>query len=218
MHWHSNNGGNHSKLGFSFNFQSLGDMDDCQHHSSYALTILLGRESFPVLDQYIVECLVSTIIINNGLKEPTWLVTKSVLIFGRYLKVRKSMYTQVVIWVSTILTKLILVWIYIDMKFLGWYIDPSGIENKNILNYPHMLVSTRVKCVILVHIMHQRYSNDIKKKWYWSNIVLFDMVHLTHCHVGRINILDLMGPPLHVKWAMPKDPFFLLVQECDVQF
>lgn len=135
-------------------------MDDQLHHSSSALTILLEREAFSMWDQDRVECLVSIIIIESGLKEPTWLVTKSVLVLRRYMKVRKSLCTQVVIWVNTIPTKLILVWIYIDMKFLGWYIDPSGIEKK-ILNYPHMLVLTSMKCVMLVYIIHQRYSNGI---------------------------------------------------------
>ena len=60
-----------------------------------------------MLDQYIGECMVSIININDGIKEPTWEYqicnTSQKLIFGGYVKVRESFYTQVIIWVDTIL-------------------------------------------------------------------------------------------------------------------
>ena len=52
--------------------------------------------------------MVVIININTGKKEPTRgyqnCNTSQILIFGGYLKVRESLYTQVVIWVNTILT------------------------------------------------------------------------------------------------------------------
>lgn len=47
---------------------------------------------------------VSTMNINNGIKDPTWryqnLNTGQILIFDGYLKVEASLYTQVIIWVN----------------------------------------------------------------------------------------------------------------------
>ena len=66
-----------------------------------------------MLDQYIGECMVSIININNGVKEPTHgyqnCNTNQILIFGGYVKVRESLYTQVIIWVNAILN-------YIDTR------------------------------------------------------------------------------------------------------
>ena len=63
----------------------------------------------PMLERYMV----SIININNGIQEPTWghqnYNTNQILIFGRNLKVRKSLYTRVIIHVSTILN-------HIDIK------------------------------------------------------------------------------------------------------
>ena len=60
----------------------------------------------PMLDQYIGECMVSIIKINNGIVEPTYghqnCYTSQILIFGGYLKVRESLHTRVTIWVNTI--------------------------------------------------------------------------------------------------------------------
>jgi len=65
---------------------------------------------------YIGECMVSTININNGIKGPTRgyqnCNTNQILVLSGYVNVRGSLYTQVIIWVSTILyhidTRLIL--------------------------------------------------------------------------------------------------------------
>ena len=54
---------------------------------------------------YIGECMVSIININNGINEPThgYHNTSQNLTFCGYVKVRESLYTQVLIWVTTIL-------------------------------------------------------------------------------------------------------------------
>ena len=69
-----------------------------------------------MLDQYIGECTVVIININNGKKEPTCgyqnCNTSQILIFGGYVKVRESLYIRIIILVNTILamndTKVIL--------------------------------------------------------------------------------------------------------------
>ena len=54
---------------------------------------------------YIGEGMVSITNINNGIKEPTCGYQKynssQILIFDGYVKVRESLYTQVIIWVNT---------------------------------------------------------------------------------------------------------------------
>lgn len=44
--------------------------------------------------------------INNGIKEPTYEDknhnTNQILIFGRYLKVKESLYTHVIVWVNIV--------------------------------------------------------------------------------------------------------------------
>ena len=51
--------------------------------------------------------MVSIININNGIKEPTCgyqnCNTSQIMKYGGYVKARESLYTQVIIWVSTIL-------------------------------------------------------------------------------------------------------------------
>jgi hypothetical protein len=65
------------------------------------------RKSIPMLDQYISECMVIIININNCINEPTHgyqnCNTSQILIFGGYLKVKESLYTQVITWVNSIL-------------------------------------------------------------------------------------------------------------------
>ena len=69
-----------------------------------------------MLDLYIGECVVSIININDGIKEPTHgyqnCNISQILIFDGYVKMRESLYTQVIICVNTILkcidTKVIL--------------------------------------------------------------------------------------------------------------
>ena len=56
---------------------------------------------------YLGECMETIININNVIKEPTRgyenCNTSQILIFGGYVKVRESLYTQVIIWIKTIL-------------------------------------------------------------------------------------------------------------------
>ena len=60
-----------------------------------------------MLDWYIGDEGVSLIHINNGIKESTHKYqncnTIQLMIFGVYIKMRESLYTQVIIWVNTIL-------------------------------------------------------------------------------------------------------------------
>ena len=54
-----------------------------------------------MLDMYIGECMVLIININNGFKVPTCgyqnCNTNQILIFGGYVKMRKSLYTRVMV-------------------------------------------------------------------------------------------------------------------------
>ena len=69
-----------------------------------------------MLGHYIGGCMVSISNINNGIKEPTHgyqiCNTNHIFILGGYLRLKKSLYTQVIIWISVILnhidTKVIL--------------------------------------------------------------------------------------------------------------
>lgn len=70
-----------------------------------------------------------------------------------------------------------------------------------------MLVSTNMKRVILAYCSSKIlewyiFINDID-----STLFFFDMVHFIHCHVRPTNILDFIGPPLHVKWVIQRIPF-----------
>jgi hypothetical protein len=60
-----------------------------------------------MLDWYKGECMVLIININKVIKEPPHgyqnCNTSQILIFGGYVKVKKSLYTRVVIWVNIIL-------------------------------------------------------------------------------------------------------------------
>jgi hypothetical protein len=47
------------------------------------------------------------------------------------------LYIQVIIWVNTILIHIDTRAICLVMKILAWYIDPTGIKNKNILKYSY---------------------------------------------------------------------------------
>ena len=56
---------------------------------------------------YTYECMISIMNINNGIKESRCAYqnynTSQIFIFGGYIKVRKYLYTLVIIWVNTIL-------------------------------------------------------------------------------------------------------------------
>ena len=63
--------------------------------------------SEPMLVWYIGECIISVMNINIDVKDPTHgyqhCNTFQILIYDGYVKVRESWYTQVIIWVNTIL-------------------------------------------------------------------------------------------------------------------
>jgi hypothetical protein len=65
----------------------------------------LPQMFLPLLDRYRGECMVSIMDINNGIKESTCRYqnydTMQILICGGYAKVGESLYTQVIIWVTT---------------------------------------------------------------------------------------------------------------------
>ena len=85
-------------------FDSIVDVDQLienMHSPIYKINIFLFFLS--TLDQYIGECMVSLIKINNDIEEPTRgyqiYNTRHILIFGGYIKVRESMYTRhIIIW------------------------------------------------------------------------------------------------------------------------
>jgi hypothetical protein len=58
--------------------------------------------------------------------------TNQTLKFGRYVNVKKSLYTQVIIWLNTSLD-------HIDVRTIllhAWYKDPNGIIIKHIIKCP----------------------------------------------------------------------------------
>ena len=63
-------------------------------------------------------------------------MTSQILIFGGYLKVRKSLYTQIILWVYTILKDTKTKEFLIGLKVLAWYIHLM-ISTKNILKFPY---------------------------------------------------------------------------------
>ena len=60
-----------------------------------------------MFDSYTCECMVSIININNDIKEPTHgcqnCNTRIILISGAYFKMKESLYSQIIVWVNTIL-------------------------------------------------------------------------------------------------------------------
>ena len=85
--------------------------------------------------------MVSIINFNHGIKEPTHGYqnsnTSQILIFGEYVKVRESLYTQVIIWVDNIMnhidTRVIL------PRYEGLYIvyRPKWYQKKNTIKYSY---------------------------------------------------------------------------------
>ena len=92
--------------------------------------------------------------INIDVKDPTHgyqhCNTFQILIYDGYVKVRESWYTQVIIWVNTILhhsdTR-------VTLPRLGGSLDgiktPNGIENKNTVKYPYFTGIKKSEILIL---------------------------------------------------------------------
>ena len=55
------------------------------------------------------------------------IVVPTNIIIWLAIKVREFSYTQVIVWVNTILSILILGRFTLDMEVLAWYLDPYGI-------------------------------------------------------------------------------------------
>jgi hypothetical protein len=93
--------------------------------------------------------MVSILVIDNGIKEPTHRCqnsnTNQILIFGRgggYVKVRECvLYTRVYV---------------LGMRVLTWYIDPHGIKIKKIWHTIPCLIDIK-KC----KIVHYNYLNCV---------------------------------------------------------
>ena len=66
--------------------------------------------------------------------------TSQILVFGGYLKVRESLYTQVIIWVKTILNHIYTWAIKLGMRVLAWYIGPNGLKSKYTIKCPYSIV------------------------------------------------------------------------------
>ena len=71
-----------------------GRVGTCQVKNSFSVLSVLG----PMLDRYIGECMVSIININDDAREPTCgcqnCYISRIVIFGGYVKVRESLYAQ----------------------------------------------------------------------------------------------------------------------------
>ena len=115
-----------------------------------------------VLHQYIGECMVSIITINNGITEPT--PGYQNVIPGKYWYLvgmsrgENLLSTWVIMWVNTILN-------HIDTtailpKYQGSYImyTPERYRNKNAIEYPYCTVSKNVKYSLWI------------PKWYYKKI------------------------------------------------
>ena len=91
----------------------------------------------PVLVWYIGECTVSMINISNGIKDPTYGYKKCTTSQYWYLvgKVREPLYTQVIIWVNTILDHIDTT-VILPMKVLAWYVKLKCTKNTHTVNYP----------------------------------------------------------------------------------
>ena len=86
-----------------------------------------------MLDQYISECMVSKNLPMHGYQNCN---TSQILIFGKYVKVKQPLYTQVNIWVGTILKYIdTIVRFYLSKKVLAWCINLNCIENKDAIKY-----------------------------------------------------------------------------------
>ena len=90
----------------------------------------------PDLIWYIDECMVSIININNGIVEPTCgyqnCIASQIVIFSEYVKVRESLYTELLYESIPISTILIQGQFGLGMEVLAWYIDPNGIKNNTV--------------------------------------------------------------------------------------
>jgi hypothetical protein len=86
--------------------------------------------------------MISIIKLNYGIKQPTnayeyGIGSAKSCVFGGYVTLSPSSYALVNVWVNNILTTLILHLPCLEMMTFAWYVDPNGIQNKNIVKYPY---------------------------------------------------------------------------------
>ena len=62
----------------------------------------------------------------------------------------ESLWTQVIIWVSTIRNHIDTRTIYLGMKVLAWYIDLNGIEKENNIKDPYPTGIKKCEILIIV--------------------------------------------------------------------
>ena len=94
-----------------------------------------------MLDQYIGECMISTININNGIREPTMGIKFVILV--KYL-VGMSRLENICIpkllFRSIQFSTILILQLYLSMNVLAWYIYPNGIKSKNIIKNPYLIL------------------------------------------------------------------------------
>lgn len=61
--------------------------------------------------------------------------------FGGYVKITKSMMSEILFGSTPFSTILMLRWRCLGIKVLAWYIDPSGMDNKILSNTSTIVVS-----------------------------------------------------------------------------
>ena len=85
-----------------------------------------------MMDRYIVECMVSIININNGIKEPTCeyqSCNASQVFHNGWVSKGESIFVNLSYYLGQDL-------FYVGLKVLAWYIDPNDIGSKNIHKCP----------------------------------------------------------------------------------
>jgi hypothetical protein len=85
---------------------------------------------------------ISIINTTHGIKEPTFgyqnYNTAQILVFGGHVKVRESLCTQVIIWVSIIPNHINTMAILPRYEYSCMiYINSNGVEDKNVAKYPY---------------------------------------------------------------------------------
>ena len=115
--------------------------------------------------------MVSTINIDNGIKEPThgyqYCHISQILIFGGYVKVRSCVYPCYCL--GQYHSPVILGRFYLGVKVLAWYIDPTGIKNKKYYQLPIPYWHQKQQNP------HYRYPNGIKKNDTRPKLVCFSL-------------------------------------------
>ena len=98
-----------------------------------------------MLDQYRGECMVSIININNGINNGYQNYnTCQMFIFGGHVKVRESLFTQVIAWINTILNHINTSTILPRHEGLCMVYIPRRYRKQNIIKYVYSIVIKNV--------------------------------------------------------------------------